>query len=389
MRLILRPYRLVFRRPFATGFGLLREREGILVGLEAGGLQGWGEAAPLPGFGGEALADAARMLVPLQREALSWPEVADGKAIAQIVTELAERWPGCPCARAAVEQALADLAARRAGEALWGWWGSREAGTGRGSEVGSRGGGQRPGQARGPARTVGVNGVIGGAGAEVLAAEARAAVAAGYRVLKVKLLGEGGEDVARLRAVRAAVGGGVGLRADANGSWSLAEAESILGQLQGLGLEYVEQPLAPGNDAAGAAACLRGMAELRRLGVPLAADESLLRPGGVEAVLQGAAADQLILKPQLLGGLSRAASIAAAAAERGLGVTMTSALDGAVGVMGVLQLTAALRLGGSHGLATGGLFERDLAAVAEVQGGEIRLPDGPGLGLDPVDDTPF
>ena len=57
------PFRIPLLQPFATARGLIEQREGWLVELrDAEGLCGFGEAAPLPGFGCESLADLRRAL---------------------------------------------------------------------------------------------------------------------------------------------------------------------------------------------------------------------------------------------------------------------------------------------------------------------------------------
>lgn len=369
IQLELRPYSLPLRRPFVTAFGPVAERRGLLVGArERGrpGPSGWGEAAPLPGFGGESLERASQVLALLADESASWPPLEATDAIADLVADLERRFADAPCARAAIDQALSDRAARLAGLPLWRWlrrsWGSA---------------------ADGPTPALAVNATIGADAPAAAADQAAAAVAVGYRCLKVKLGGEPERDRERMAAVRAAVGGAVALRADANGAWDEALAARMLAALAPLGLEYVEQPLPAGSSPAQQRRCVLGTARLRRFGVPLAADESLLVPGGPEAMLAAGAVDLLILKPQLLGGLGAAARLAAAGRAAGLDTVVTSALDGAIGRMGAAQLAAALDLRRPLGLATGMLMAADLGQGPVVARGAILLPSGAGLGMDP------
>lgn len=369
LQLDLRPYRLRFRSPFGTAFGVLVERAGILVAAAGPeGPVGWGEAAPLPGFGGEALDRAASVLRRLADESPSWPPLESPAAIAALLLELEERFGDAPCARAAIEQALADRAAALAGLPLWRWlrrsWFSDD------------------GSAAVEA-VVAVNATLGADAPAAAAQQALAAVAAGFRTLKLKLDGAPERDAARLAAVRAAVGPQVALRADANGAWDEPLAERMLGTLAPLDLEYLEQPLPAAGTIESVWSCARGMARLRRLGVPLAADEILLAPQGPEAVLESGAADVWVLKPQLLGGLSAASRLAAAGRAAGLELVVTSAMDAAIGRMGALQLAAALGLRRACGLATGALLAEDLAEGPREMGGRVRLPAGPGLGTAP------
>lgn len=370
LQLSLRSYRLRFRSPFRTAFGVLVERAGILVAISGpDGPVGWGEAAPLPGFGGEALDRSMAVLRRLVDESPSWPDADSPSSIRLLLLDLEARFPDAPCARAAIEQALADRAARLAGLPLWRWlrrsWAVVDG-------------------ADGAAALVPVNATLGAEAPSAAAEQALAAVAAGYRALKVKLDGAPERDAVRMAAVRAAVGPGVALRADANGAWDEALAERMLAALVPLNLEYLEQPLPAGHSTEAVSACAQAMVRLRRLGVPLAADEILLAPGGPEAVLEAGAAEVLILKPQLLGGFATAARLAAAGRGAGLDMVVTTAMDAAVGRMGAAHLAAALALRRACGLATGALLAEDVAEGPRAMAGCIQLPSGAGLGMTPA-----
>ena len=96
---------------------------------------------------------------------------------------------------------------------------------------------------------IGVNALIGATDAASTVEAARAAADAGFRTLKLKVAAaETAASLAeRVGAVRSAVGAGIALRVDANGTWDVAGAEERLAALEPFGLQYVEQPLAPGD----------------------------------------------------------------------------------------------------------------------------------------------
>ena len=103
---------------------------------------------------------------------------------------------------------------------------------------------------------------------EEMARDARTAIQRGYDCLKVKVGIDPELDVARLAAVREAVGKDVKLRIDANQAWNAKQAVRILDQMQekGLDIEFVEQPVP--------AADLEGMQYVtRHADVPVLADE--------------------------------------------------------------------------------------------------------------------
>jgi o-succinylbenzoate synthase len=188
----------------------------------------------------------------------------------------------------------------------------------------------------------------------------------GCRTAKVKVAETGqppAADVDRVEAVRDALGAGGRIRVDANGGWSVAEAERMLGALTRFGLEYAEQPCAT----------LEELADLRkRVDVPLAADESIRRAEDPLKVRAAGAADIVVLKAQPLGGVRPALDIAAAC---GLPVVVSSAVESSVGLAAGVALAAALpALDYACGLATMSLLSGDVTAAPLAEaGGELPV----------------
>lgn len=178
---------------------------------------------------------------------------------------------------------------------------------------------------------------------------------AGCRTAKVKVAEAGqdpGEDEARLEAVRDALGVDGLVRIDANGGWSVDEAVTRIGVLERAagGLEYVEQPVTSVEDLA---------AVRRRVGVPIAADESIRRASDPYRVRDLEAADIAVLKVQPLGGVRACLRIAE---DIGLPVVVSSAVESSVGIAAGVALAAALpELPYACGLATVQLLTDDVA----------------------------
>jgi L-alanine-DL-glutamate epimerase-like enolase superfamily enzyme len=197
------------------------------------------------------------------------------------------------------------------------------------------------------------------------------------RAIKVKVDDDVPAAVARVAAVRRAAGSEIALRVDANGAWTPDVALAALAALAPYDLAFAEQPVAA--DRVADLAALR-----RRSPVPVAADEALLPPGGPERVLALEAADVLVLKPSLLGGLATAWSLASRACSLGMDVTVTSSLDRGVGIAGALHVAAALpRRRHACGLATGRLLDDDALPGPPVVDGRMAVPPHAGLGLVP------
>ncbi|MBT2484922.1 MULTISPECIES: o-succinylbenzoate synthase [unclassified Microbacterium] len=186
---------------------------------------------------------------------------------------------------------------------------------------------------------------------------------AGCRTAKVKVAEPGQtleDDVARVRAIREAMGPEGRIRVDANGMWNVDEAEHAVHALNEFDLEYVEQPCATVPE----------LADLRKrvkyMGIPVAADESVRKSSDPLAVARARAADLLVIKAQPLGGVTHALQIVTAA---GLPVVVSSALDTAVGLSQGAALAAALpNLDYDCGLGTASLFLDDVADLRPVDG---------------------
>jgi O-succinylbenzoate synthase len=178
--------------------------------------------------------------------------------------------------------------------------------------------------------------------------------ASGCRTAKVKVAEPGqspAEDLARVEAVRDALGPGGAIRVDANAAWDVDTAVARLRELDRVGLEYAEQPCPTLADLA----ALR-----RRIDVRIAADEVVRRAADPRRVALREAADVVVLKVQPLGGVRAALEVAEA---HGLPCVVSSALESSVGIAAGVALAAALpELPFACGLATVALFTADVTS---------------------------
>jgi L-Ala-D/L-Glu epimerase len=333
------PYRLALRTPIRG----MAARAGFLVYVG----EGRGEAAPLLSHGTEDLVACEEAL----RDAAARVRPVDG--VAEIAT-LLDRMP--PAARCGVELALLDDLGRRRGMPV-----------------------ARLLDPAAPAE-VPVCALLSATEAAALAREARALVQDGFRTLKLKVADAPlDEDLARVAVVRDAVGPDVRIRVDANGGWDEATALEALRRLARLDLELCEQPV-------------RDAATMRRLrgatSVAIAADESLADAATRDDAIE--AADVLVLKPMVLGGVVPALLLAR---RSGRPAVVTTSLDGCIARLGAAHLAAAIsgtvydvgrKLSPNYaaGLATGRLLAEDVCEdPAPPAGGIVRLPDAPGLGF--------
>ena len=205
----------------------------------------------------------------------------------------------------------------------------------------------------------------------------------GCRTAKVKVAERGqslADDVARVRAVREAMGDDALVRIDVNGGWSVDEAVTALRALAEFDLDYAEQPCMSVDELVEVRRQLSfepttsGLEGSESPLVRIAADESVRKAEDPLAVARAGAADLLIVKAQPLGGIARALEIIEAA---GLPVVVSSALDTSVGIGMGLHLAAALPAGmlaGACGLGTVALLDGDVTDRQLIaENGEIEV----------------
>lgn len=302
--------------PFTNATGTVANRRVIIVSISDGTSAGWGEAAPYPGITPDTVDDA-------------WDTLERGSVLA-------------PSAAAAVDEALADLEARRAGQPLWkGIGGSR--------------------QFVPTSIAVGLD--------EDPVARVEATGAAG-----VKLKIRPGDDARRVAAVRAALPD-LSIGVDANGSYRWDDRASLL-RLDEYGIDYVEQPF-PADD-------LASHARLRdEMVAAVALDEPIDSTSSAIAAIEAGAADILVVKPARLG-LTTARVIHDIALAAGLRIKASGLIETAIGrahTLAIATLPAAAHsdIAEPAWYLDGGVESPDPVSAE----GQKRAPDQRGIGLDP------
>lgn len=212
---------------------------------------------------------------------------------------------------------------------------------------------------------------------EEMARDALVALERGYDTLKIKVGIDPTLDVARLSAVRNAVGPDIRLRIDANQAWTPKQAVKLLNQMQdkGLDIELVEQPVA-GRDFDG----LKYVTE--RSYVPVMADESVFSAEDAMKIMQMGAADLVNIKLMKCGGLYNALKIASAAEVYGVECMIGCMLEAKVSVNAAVHLACAKSV-----ITKVDLDGPVLCSEDPIDGGSvfdekfITVSDAPGFGI--------
>jgi L-alanine-DL-glutamate epimerase-like enolase superfamily enzyme len=270
-------------RPLRIAIGEFTHSDGILIRIWAGDqLYGLGEASPAPFITGETQAtcfEAGRQLAPL----LLGKDALD---IESRMRELNAALVHHSSVKCAFDMALYDLAAKGLGLPLYAFLG-------------------------GGRRDFYTDFTIGIDTPEAMAEAAAQLKASGAYAIKAKLGTTLAADVARIRAIRAAIGDEMPLRIDANQGWDEATAIATLQALEPFQIQYCEQPVVHWN--------LTALKRVRSLSpIPIMADESLFDHHDAFRLASMGACDYFNIKLGKAGGIHTARKIVAIAEAAGI-----------------------------------------------------------------------
>jgi O-succinylbenzoate synthase len=335
-------------RPFRTSFGTQTARDVLLVEMVSEGVSGWSECVAMewPGYSAEYVDGAVDVLT----EHLIPAVLADRALDPQRVHRVLRRFQGHPMAKAALETAVLDAWLRQQGRSLADYLGAVRSEVDCGVSVGIP------------------------ASLPALLDEVATYVDAGYRRIKLKI--EPGWDVDAVRAVRA-TWPDMPLQTDANQAYTRADA-ALLGAMDEFDLLLVEQPL-PEDD-------LRGHALLaEQITTPVCLDESIISTATADTAIAFGAAGIINIKPGRVGGYLEAKAIHDLCLERDVPVWCGGMLETGIGRAANIALAAlpGFTLPGDTS-ASSRYFATDITEPFVLEDGRLRVPTGPGIGVDPI-----
>jgi L-alanine-DL-glutamate epimerase-like enolase superfamily enzyme len=349
------PVSQVVRKRFAivSAAGSQPESHFVVVEIRGDdGTAGYGEASVVQVWSGESQPGAVHAIENILAPALVGRDPLHAAALAD---EMDRVLVGNPFTKAGVEMALLDLAGRLLNTPVSTLLG---------------------GPLRGP--EIPLKFSIGAMSPERAAEVGRAAAEMGIRAVKVKVGLDLRTDIARVQAVRSALGEDFAIGVDANGGWSESEALNAIPHLEKLRVNAFEQPLARGD--------FRGCARLRRrTSIPIMLDESIFTRRDALEVIRLDACDLFSIYPGKNGGIRRSMEIAQMAANAGLECIIGSNLEMDLGSAAMLHLAAsapALSASVHHDIIGPLYYDRRFSSPGiQFRNGCAVLPDGPGLGL--------
>ncbi|MBR2996518.1 MAG: dipeptide epimerase [Lachnospiraceae bacterium] len=335
-----------FEEPMRVAFATITEMETCIVRVITDeGLTGYGEAAPFPYVTGDTLETVTAVGSDLKKSLIG----LDPRAIGVIHRVMDSRYAGNTAIKAGIDIACYDIAAKAAGVPLYKYLGGDDPHVH--SDV-----------------TIGID------TPEAMAMAALSWVRKRFEIIKVKLGEDIETDVARIRAIREAVGSGIAIRIDANQGWSVKDAVRISRPLAELGVGLMEQPV-PAFD-------FEGLREVRKnTELLVAADESCHSVHDAAKLAAMRAVDVVNIKLMKCGGIYNALKISAICEGAGIACM--------IGCMGESTLA---NLAGMHlAAALDNITEVDLDSVYilkqedvyggyDHRGGRVTLWDVPGIG---------
>lgn len=337
---------LLFVAPFRIALGEMDRGPNLLVRIETdAGLSGMGEACPAWFVTGEFQDTAYLIAQKLAHLLLGKDPLALQARLGEIDGFMVKN----PTIKSAFDLALYDLAAQHAGLPLYAYLGGEK-------------------------RRFHTNFTMGIAAPEAMAETARRYQERGAQSMKIKL-GEGDEtDIERVLAIRAAIGGDIPLRLDANQAWSPRRALRILNAIADQNIEFCEQP-GPHWD-------LEGMRWLReRSPIPIMADESLFGPHEAFQLAQMGACDIFNIKLAKCGGIHGALAIDAIAAAAGIPCMLGGMAETRLGVSAAAHFVAARPNVQYADLDSICHYREDpYTSGVSFEGAQVVIPDLPGHG---------
>ena len=221
---------------------------------------------------------------------------------------------------------------------------------------------------------------VSGVEPEKAAAIAKWAVDQGFTAMKVKVGIEPDGDVARVKAVREAIGPNIKLGVDANGGWSANDAVKTIERLYEFEIYFAEQPVSPDDPVL--------LADVRRkIKIPVIADESIYTLQEAKTLHRLKAADVFSIYVGKAGGIAPAKKIADFAETVGLKCTVGSNLELGIGSAAMIHLAMSTRGISAEEFPCDIIgpffYEHDLLKESlQIKPGEARSNLKPGLGVE-------
>ena len=304
---------LQLRSPVTTAHGKTTHRQIIEITVQQDEFFGYGESAPLPGFGLETFKEAQIALA-------EWSENP------HTLPTLPAALSGAATALDYLEQATSKICL--------------------------------------PPGSIAVQALISATDIPSLEKQVTNAINDGYRAVKLKVAAtDAMTDIKRIEIITKLIDTQILLRLDANGGWTRRQALDVLTNTDTGRVALVEEPTSDPSD----------WQEIHReTGIGIGADEQLTDQTQIDRLVDLGAAQTFVLKPSILGGPPATRRIASQAAQNDIDIIISSFLDGPMALRSARDLALELAPHEIHGLGTAPLFVEDLPSDVQPVNGYLQ-----------------
>ncbi|HEY9362805.1 MAG TPA: dipeptide epimerase [Chitinophagaceae bacterium] len=336
------------KEPFVISLGAIENAENIVVVIRTNkGITGYGECSPYLTINGENI-DTCFIVGQLLARVL---KEKDPLQIKKCVRLMDRRIYGNSSIKSAFDMALHDIAAQHAGVPLYEFLGGSKD------------------------KILFTDMTVSIGDENKMAADALKFKEAGFSVIKVKLGESKEKDTARIRAIRLAIGDDIPLRIDANQGWKIKTAIEVLQALEEYKIQHCEEPIARWK--------FMKLGKVKRNSpIPVMADESCCDHHDAQRLIELDACDMLNVKLGKSGGIYNAMKIFSITEQAQMPMQVGGFMESRLGMTAAAHLALASSLVHHCDFDTPLMFTADPVAggIRYLQGGEIEVPDTPGLG---------
>ncbi len=341
MKVTTRIYEVLLEHPFGLAGSVSTKRKVVLCKIEHDGIEGYGEAAPSKYYG-----ESPEAVIKSIEEYARQVSPEDVFYIRDLMKRIVEEGKATGSACAALNMALYDYAGKILNVPLYKMIGLK------------------PRTELMTSYTIGIDTI------DVMMKKVEQAK--DYPILKIKMGRDVNQDIKVIKEIRKEFNKVI--RVDANGGWTLEDAKKSIPVLEELGIEYVEQPLERGE--------VEKTAELKEWSpLPIFLDEDVHTSNDV--VRLSKICHGINLKLMKCGGITEALRMFELARALDLQLMIGCMIETSLAITAGAQVASFcdyLDLDGNL------LITNDPFDGVKTVGGNLQLPDRPGLGVIPKEE---
>ncbi len=336
------------KQPFVISLGPQYNADNVVMKINTNeGISGWGECSPYMSINGESM-DTCFIVAQYLSVALKGQNALDIATCNHAMDRVITRNESI---KSAFDMALYDIAAKHAGEPLYKLLGGNKN------------------------KIISTDMTVGLGTPEKMAAEALEYKTAGFPSIKVKLGTTTKEDLARIKAIRKAIGMAHPLRIDANQGWTVETAINTLNALAAYHIEHCEEPIPRWN--------FMELSKVRKNSpIKIMADESCFDHHDAERLAQLNAVDYFNIKLGKSGGIFNALKMIETAKAHSIKLQVGCFMESRLAITALVHFAYCSDLIVHYDLDTPLMLKEDpvIGGMVFGQNGIVEIDNTAGIG---------